>query len=154
MEQLQTPENSVNWVRPNLQNERSEIERTLREFVGLEPTDVDIEGVIEIIQSAPMVDLEDEEWEKLDNTDSFHNVRPDHIEDAQKITEEYNQDVARGNQRSVDTLVEGFTNGKEMETPVILRKETGETHLVSGNTRLMISRALRIKPKVIIAEFK
>jgi hypothetical protein len=108
MEQPQTPEKSANWVRPNIQNERSEIERTLSEFVGLDPTYVDVERVIEVIQTAPMVDLTDEEWEKLGNTDSFHNVRPDHIEDVQEITEEYNQDVDRGNPRSVAALLDGF----------------------------------------------
>lgn len=154
MEELQSPEKSVNWIRPNLQNERSEIERTLREFISIELTDTDIEKLTEIIEATPTIELTDEEWEKLDNTDSFHNVRPDHIEDVEEIIEKYNQDQSRGNQRSVELLVDGFNRGKEMEIPVILKNEKGETHLISGNTRLMVARALKIRPRVIIAEFQ
>jgi len=41
-----------------------------------------------------------------------------------------------------------------MKMPTILKDGTGRLHLISGNTRLMISRALSVRPKVIIGELK
>jgi hypothetical protein len=153
MEELQNSEKFVNWVRPNLQNERSEIERAVSEFVGIEPTHENVERVIESIGTALISNLSEADWQKLENTDSFENVRPGHIEDVERIIETYNKDLSRGTQRNVSLLVGGFKSGNEMETPVILESESGYLHLVSGNTRLMVARVLNIQPKVIIAKF-
>jgi len=142
------------WIRPDLHKERGEIERAASEFLGLEPTDQNIEKILGILQTAPLVPLSEDEWEQLHNTDSFHNVRPGIIEDAEQITETYNQNLSPENKRDFRVLLDGFLNGKQMKAPVILKNMEGETHLVSGNTRLMIARALRMQPKVIMGEFR
>lgn len=154
MENLPNQEKFENWVRPNLKNERSEIERTLREFIGLSPNNIDIENILASIESAPITQLTEADWAQLENTDSFDSVRPGHLEDVEQIIEEYNQDQSRGTQRNVQTLVDAFNTGAEMEAPVILKNESVKMHLVSGNTRLMVARALGIQPRVIIAKYK
>jgi len=154
MEELQSQEKFVNWIRPNVQAERTEIARTLIKFLNVEPTDKNVGKIIETIEVAAISELTEDEWEKLDNTESFHGVRVGHLEDAEQITEKHNQYLSRGYQRNVGVLADALRDGKEMEAPVILKNEKGETHLVSGNTRLMVARALGIQPQVIVVEFK
>ncbi|MBP6912757.1 MAG: hypothetical protein KBB86_02380 [Candidatus Pacebacteria bacterium] len=157
MEKISTTENRTpeekfypEWVRPNLEEERGEVERVVLEFLGKEITQENINQVIKILESAPLVDLSDKDWEVLENTDSFHNVKFGHLKDAEKITEEYNLDLAPNNKRNFKNLLAGFQGGRKMKAPTILRNSAGKLHLVSGNTRLMISRALGIRPKVAI----
>lgn len=143
-----------NWIRPNLFEEKGEVERTVKEFLGMEPTEENIKIIMDAIESAPVVDFSDQEWELLENTDSFSNVRPGHLEDAEKIVEEYNLKLTPENKRDFKNILNGFQNGGKMKVPTILRDMTGKLHLVSGNTRLMISRALNIRPKVVVGKLK
>lgn len=139
-----------NWIRPDLQEERGEIERVVVEFLKQESTEENINTVVRTLESAPIIDLSDKEWSSLENTDSFHNVRSGHIEDAEKITKEYNSKLAPQNQRDFKTIFNGFSNGSKMKVPTILRDKNGTLHLISGNTRLMICRAFGVRPKVVI----
>jgi len=61
-----TPE----WVRPDLQEEIGEIERVLVEFLNKEPSQENIAVVLRALESAPVVDLSEEDWQHLENTDS------------------------------------------------------------------------------------
>lgn len=141
------------WIRPDLQEERGEIERVIVEFLKKEPNAENVSAVVSALESAPVVDLSDEEWELLENTDShLDNVRPGHIEDAEKINNIYNLELPPENRRDFKKTLAGFLNGSKMKMPTILRDKTGKLHLVSGNTRLMISRALSVRPKVIIGK--
>lgn len=139
------------WIRPNVQNERGEIKRAIQEFLSEDSTEENIKRVLAILESSPLLDLSDEEWAALENTDSFHNVRVGHIEDAEQINERYNQELKPENKRDFEALLGAFRVGRPMEAPTIL-KNKGKLHLVSGNTRLMIARALNGQPKVIIGE--
>jgi len=139
------------WVRPDLQKERGEIERAVREFSGEEPNVENVQRVFDALKNAPMVELSDEMWAALDNTDSFHNIIPGHIEEARQITETYNQELPPQNRRDFGAILNGFKGGA-MEAPVIIKNKEGALHLVSGNTRLMIARSLGVKPDVIVAE--
>lgn len=138
------------WIRPDMEEERGEVERVVCEFLGKEATKENIDQIIELLNSAPLVDLPDEDWDRLENTDSFHNIRAGHVEDAEKITEEYNLALSPNNRRNFKNILFGFQSGHKMKAPTILRNSEGKLHLVSGNTRLMISRALGVRPKVII----
>ena len=141
-----------NWIRPNLENERGELERVISEFLAEEPTDNNIRKIKDLLESSPIMELFDKEWESLENTESFHDVKPNHIEDAEKITEEYNQDLSPENKRNFKKILDGFIQGKEIEAPIILKNKEGKLHLVSGNTRLMIARALGVRPKVVMGQ--
>jgi len=142
-----TPE----WTRPNLENERGEIERAIREFLSEEPTKENIDRIIRVLERAPLSDLSDEEWSMLENTDSFHNVRAGRIEDAEHLTEEYNRELPPKDKRDFGGLLSAFKQGGVMEAPTILRNK-GILHLVSGNTRLMIAHGLNNQPKVVIGD--
>lgn len=141
-----------NWVRPNLQNEKGEIERVIKDFLLEEPNEENIKRVLTIFETSPLVELSDEEWEVLENTDSFHNVKKNHIEDAERITEGYNQELLPENKRNFKSILDGFIQGNEMEAPIIIKNGEGKLHLISGNTRLMVARALAVRPKVMIGQ--
>ena len=55
--------------------------------------------------------------------------------------------------RSYEKHLNRFQNGIPMECPTIIKKDN-KMHLVSGNTRLMFSRALGVRPEVVIGEFE
>jgi len=139
------------WVSPSLENERGEIERAIGEFLSEESTEENISRIVHMFEQASLSDLSDEEWSVLENTDSFHGVRAGHIEDAEQFNEEQNQALKPEDQRDLKALLAAFQEGASMEAPMIL-KHKGILHLVSGNTRLMIARALNIRPKVVIGE--
>ena len=139
------------WVRPDLQNERGEIERVIQEFLAEDVTEENIGRVVRALESSPLSDLSDEEWRTLENTDSFHGVRAGHVEDAERLAEEKNQDLKLENKRDFEILLNAFRQGNPMEAPTIL-KHQGILHLVSGDTRLTISRGMNIRPKVIIGD--
>lgn len=139
------------WIRPNLQEERGEIERVVVEFLKKEPIAENINAVVNVLESAPIVYLSDKVWELLENTDShLGNVRPGHIEDAEKIHEVKNSKAPPENKHDFKAVLGGFLNGSKMQVPTILKDKNGRLHLVSGDTRLTICQALRIRPKVII----
>lgn len=148
MESLEALSSFTNWTRPDLNKEKGELKRVAREFLGREDA---VKELRDSLERSNVVELSESDWESLENTDSFHNVRFGSIDDARKITEEYNMLLDEDSRRDFDALLEGFTENKEMQCPTIVKKG-GKMHLISGNTRLMISRALGIRPKVIIVE--
>ncbi len=110
---------------------------------------------MDVLESASIIELSDEKWVSLENTDShLDNVRLGHIEDAEKINEIKNSRVPLENRHGFKKVLDGFLNGSKMEVPAILRDENGRLHLVSGDTRLTICRALGVRPKVIIGELR
>ncbi len=137
-------ENMPEWVRPNLVNEKGELERTMRDFLGEEVTSGNLNRFMNILNNSPIIELSDIDWEVLDNTDSFHNVHPGQIEEERKLAGEYG--------RNFENILNAFKQGRNMECPIIVKNKEGQLHLVSGNTRLMIARALAIRPKVIVGE--
>jgi hypothetical protein len=151
-EKRETNEYTPEWVRPNLQNETGELTRVIEGFLGKEPSQENIRALVDVLEQSPLVELSEGDWEALENTDSFHNIIPGQIESVQTITEEYNQALTEENKRDFAKLQSGFRNGNKIECPVILRNSEGKLHLVSGNTRLMIARALSVRPKVIIGQ--
>jgi hypothetical protein len=155
MEQSTNPlERTPEWIRPDLEKEKGEIERAVRSFLNKDINEQNIAQVIEILNNSPITELSDAAWEQLENTDSFHNITPGELETARRICEEYNTELEERNKRNFDTLLNGFHPGSTMECPTILKNAEGKMHLISGNTRLMIARALGIQPKVIIAEVR
>ena len=148
MESLETLSAFSNWIAPNLEKEKSELKHAAHDFLGNEYAAIKIKNSL---ASAPVTELSESDWESLENTDSFHNVRFGSIHDARSITEEYNGLLDTDSKRDFEALLNSFMENNAMECPTIVKKD-GKMHLISGNTRLMIARALGIKPKVIIAE--
>ncbi len=145
----ETNKNIPEWIRPNLQKERGELMRVTSGFLGREANEETIRFLIEILEHSQMTELSDADWQALENTDSFQNVALGQIEKAEKINAKYNEVLEGENKRDFTKLLAGFNSGNKMECPVIVRNGNGTLHLVSGNTRLMITRALGVRPKIV-----
>ena len=91
-------------------------------------------------ENGVLVSLTPSLWEQLQNSDA------DSIEmgDWNKVAEN-----ARMAGRNWETLKDKMERGMPLDAPIILRYAS-KLHLVSGNTRLMVARALGLKPQVVL----
>lgn len=137
-----------NWIRPEIKKEMGEIKRVLQYFLGLEVTSESVDYLVKIIEKSEPVKLTTDIWQNLENTDSWHNIEYGEVEEVYKKIEKSNQKLEPRYRRNAYTIVKGMKSGN-MEMPIIIKKE-GVYHLVSGNTRLMVCRALKITPQVVI----
>jgi hypothetical protein len=97
---------------------------------------------MEASKIATLSSLSEDDWGRLENTDSFDITKGDWG------TVEYHSNAGARDWKSLKTRLE---QGQAVDAPVIFKK--GETlHLVSGNTRLMVTRALGMVPKVLVVE--
>ncbi len=146
-------EKMTRFVRPEMAGEKDEIVRVIKEFFADVQPAPSPEQLIELFEKTPIVELSDQDWERLENTDSFHGVQAGDIERARTITEDYNEELPEQYHRDFDALLAAFKKGNDIECPMII-EHNNRTHLVSGNTRLMIMRVLGMRPHVIIATLK
>lgn len=121
------------WIAPSIQEEMEEIERTAEEL-GLS-----LKELLAATQKGTLVVLDDCLWSQMENTDSWQTTN---IDTVQQLGIEYERDV--------DQLVQAMKQGKTLPAPLVLIKPDGVPYLVGGNTRLMVSRALGIRPKVFL----
>jgi len=101
---------------------------------------VDGEELKNKIKSAKPQRLSNEIWSQLQNTDSWEISSKG---DVDKLSKEYNRDA--------ESIREAFKNGEPLPTPMIAKKGNEYT-LIGGNTRLMVSKEMGIKPVVVIVE--
>ncbi len=153
IDKIPNKEIAPKWVRPNLENERGELERVVSGFLQEEVGANNIERLLMLLETSPITELSEQDWEELENTDSFHDLTIGDVEKAESIADTYNRDLKEVDRRDFKKLLESFQQNKEMECPLIVRSKQGRIHLVSGNTRLMICRVLGLRPKVIIGVF-
>ena len=126
-------EYTVSWYKPLMSEEHEEMERT-SEDLG-----IDLHEIEDEYQKGSLVELTDNIWGKMENTDSWG---IESLEDARRYAEDYGKDIER--------IVEGFESGEELPAPIVLIKPDGVPYLVAGNTRLMVARALGVTPKVVM----
>lgn len=124
---------------PNITAERGEFERVGKTY-GLD--------YIELIRQAGtagrLVKLSEEVWSQLGNTDSFS------IDESDWNTVRQHSDTQE-EKRDWESLKNILMRGDSVDAPIIM-KRGGEYHLVSGNTRLMVARALGMRPYVFLFE--
>ena len=126
----------INWKKPDLQEEIEEIERTAVDL------DIDASKLFEDAKKGKIIDLSDDIWSKLDNTDSW-DIKS--IEDARVLADEYDKDI--------ESLIRGFESGKaSIPAPIVLKRQEGGYYLIAGNTRLMVARAFGMIPKIYLVE--
>lgn len=131
------------FIYPVVEKEVGEIERVAKEF-DLKKSFVS--DFIERSRNSQIVELSENDWEKLENTDSF-TIAPSDWDAVAKVAVDGHPDHPR-DWKGYKLRMEKFLT---MDAPIIVR--IGETlHLVSGNTRLMVARALKINPKVLIVD--
>lgn len=125
---------NVEWVVPSYEDEIGEFRR----YADL--GEDDMEKVRAQFTPDRLRPLTDSIWRTLGNTDSY-DVKDE--AQAAKLAESYGKDL-----RSILKLL---INGGTIDAPVVLHRD-GEFELVSGNTRLMASRALGITPTILLVE--
>lgn len=141
-ESIETPKEQFKF--PNIEAERGEFERVAEKF-GVECDTL----MFLAEEEGRLVTLGDEVWVGLfglDNTSSKSIGFGDWVGVEHALRED-------GVERNWKELREKMKNGEVLDAPIIM-KIGGLYHLVSGNTRLMVARALGMTPKVLIFEYK
>lgn len=100
-------------------------------------------------QNAEVRILDEDLLSHLENTDAGDITSGDFETVASKMKEMADQDPLQ--KRDWEGLKEKMKKGGEMDMPVII-KYGEKMHLMSGNTRLMVSRALGSMPKVVLVD--
>lgn len=120
-----------------------EIER-VAEFIG-EPKETFVPRFLRATlpreNKAHFVELNEDIWSQLQNTES-HTVAKGEWGNVRDIL---------GTKRDWEGYRRKMESGDRIDAPIIA-KLSNEYHLVSGNTRLMVARALGIVPKVLIVD--
>ena|GEM_PF-3342051 len=119
------------WRKPDVLEEVSEIYRTA------EALKIDRKVLMKIVKESETLEtLDDETWKRMKNSDSWETVT---VDEANGRAYDYDRDIA--------SVFEAM--GKELPAPIVLMHD-GTPYLIAGNTRLMASRALKVRPKVLM----
>ncbi len=130
---------------PNIKSELGEFDRVADTF-GLE-SDV---LVFLAKTEGKMVVLDDAMWVHLHNTDSINITKGD-WETVDANVQEGNKSADKP--RDWKFLKHKIESGIKLDASIIM-KYGDLYHVVSGNTRLMVSKALGINPEVLIFEYR
>jgi hypothetical protein len=139
--------NKPNFVSPEIAKEAGEIRRVAEEVFGDRDAENFLSRFMEAAKTAPLTELSEDMWSQLENTDSY-GIPPQDW----SLVEEHAVAGHSSNSRDWQLLKARYEQGATIEAPMVL-KANGILHLVSGNTRLMVARALGITPKVLLVEF-
>lgn len=143
---METPnqkiENTPRFIFPDTRSERGEVERTAKVFSPNNPRDF-VEQFILKSAEGRLSELSDDDWNRLENTDSKEINKNDWV----KVAE-----LAEGHDRDWKTIKLKMESGEEIDAPMIY-KHKNLLYLVSGNTRLMVAKALSARPQVVFVEF-
>ncbi len=135
------------FIFPDINKERGEIRRVAQKYSPGDP-EAFARQLYEKARQSKLVDLTEDMWSALDNTDSF-DIPPEGWEEVVEQIDHTNQET--GATRSWQDLKQKMEQGQDLDAPIVLR-HSNELHLVSGNTRLMVARALGKTPKILLVE--
>jgi hypothetical protein len=124
---------AAKFVLPSLEDEKGEIDRY--NFSKDEIKRIKKQFVQKNLQP-----LSDSVWKKLQNTDSW-SIK--NLEDVIKLSQEYGRDW--------ESIKNALESNKELPAPIVLRRG-GSYELIGGNTRLMVAKALNIRPTILLIE--
>jgi hypothetical protein len=125
---------SNRWVKPSLREEWDEIVRTAKEF------DLDPSELRKAYRKGRMIVLDDSLWSRMENTDSW-NIEPGDWDAVKDLTEKY--------QRDPIPIATALKEGLPLPSPLVL-STNGTDYLIAGNTRLMVSRAMGVRPEIFL----
>lgn len=137
----------VSFVFPSVDKERGEIWRVAQKYNPNHP-ELLAQQFYEKVQESILVNLTEDMWSVLDNTDSFDISLADWDQVAAHV-DHTNRET--GAARNWQDLRQKMEQGQGIDAPIVLRYQD-ELHLVSGNTRLMVARALGKTPKILLVE--
>ena len=135
-----------NFIMPVVEREAGEIARVGEEVFGDKNARQFIKRFLEVAKTSPLIELSEDLWEKLENTDSY-DIPPNDWSLVEKHAVEGHPDHPRDWQ----FYKKFYEEGGSVEAPMVVKKGN-LLHLVSGNTRLMVARALGVTPKVLLIE--
>jgi hypothetical protein len=115
-------------------NEKGEFERVADTF------EIDSSVLYFQAQNGSLSELNEELWNKLENTDS-NRFEPGNW----SMVEQYSGQQSQP--RDWGDLKQKLEKGTPLDAPIVM-KFGDYYHLVSGNTRLMVARAMGITPSV------
>lgn len=121
------------WSIPSIEEELGEIERTA------EHLEIPLEVLLTAVNQGKLVILNNELWSQMENTDSWETTD---MQSVERLGNEYERDV--------NSLVHAMKTGKTIPAPIVLIKPDGIPYLIGGNTRLMVARALGLRPKIFL----
>lgn len=129
---------------PSLEREVGEIERVQAHFQIKDSAFV--QKFIERAQQSQLVKLSDEVWNTIENTDS-------HSDNILRGDWETVAQCAAANEVERDWygIRSRMQRNESLYAPIVARRRE-ILHLVSGNTRLMVARALGARPDVLIVD--
>jgi hypothetical protein len=125
-----------------IDNEMDEIERAVQDLSRNEEIDVSVKDVVKAFKNAIEIQIPDEVWGKLENTESNH-IKMGDMDKVKEIAKKYNKS-------NPIKLGKALKSGV-YDRPLIL-KFGDRYHLVAGNTRLSTAAALGISPVVLIGK--
>jgi len=130
------------FARPELEHEMGELDRVAELFAKDNPEKFKQEFV-EKFSSAPLIELTDELWSKLENTDSYSGVSRGDWSRVAQLAEKYGRNWKKPKGK--------MERGETVYAPIII-EIGGALHLLGGNTRLMVARAHGINPKAVVVK--
>ena len=136
-------ENIASFVFPNIEAERGEIERVAGEFAK-ENSQTFARRLIEQAKVSELVAMDEDMWSRLENTDSF-DIR---IADWETVEQHAVAGHAES-PRDWQALKKKIESGSDLDAPIVCALGD-RLHLVSGNTRLMVARALGMQPRILL----
>ncbi len=132
------------FVFPRVERESGEIERVAAVF-DHDPKEFG-PAFCEVAERTDLVELSEDVWSHLENTDSFGIKVGDW-----NAVQEHAVDGHPEHHRDWNFHKTTMESGGDVEASIIC-KSGGIYHLVSGNTRLMVARALGVTPHVLIVD--
>lgn len=117
-----------NWHKPDINEEREELDRQTEEL-GLEPV-----SIYDAFDAGSLILLDDDTWRRLENTDSND--------------PSLNWELIRSwRDRDVDNIISAIKEQASLPAPIVL-ESANKVYCVAGNTRLSIAKLMGIVPKV------
>jgi len=146
--------NKINWVKPAFKTEESELMNHFMNWIEDDVLKVNFDDLSEeeiediknkiynIYENSKIETLTDEEWSKMENTDSWNIKTMDDLYDV------INGYWGRSKERIDTYSINPIKNGGTVETPIVAYAEGHPPYLIGGNTRLSACRVLGVIPKV------
>ena len=121
---------------PDIFAETGELNRVSEEF------EIDLSVLEYQAQNGELVSLEKDVWDNLENSDS-PTIEIGNWDQIEELSSQVNRDW--------EDLKNKLGRGTVLEAPIVM-KFGARYYLVAGNTRLMVSKAMGIVPKILLFE--
>ena len=152
--------NSIKWVKPNFKTEEDEFTGHFFHWMEDDVLQIDFETYSDKdfdnfwnkiegeYNNANVELLNDDEWSKMENTDSWDIHTEDDLFDT------IHGRWGRDKDRIINYAINPIKEGGVVETPIVAYVDGHPPYLVAGNTRLSVCRMLGVRPMVTKIKIK